>query len=186
MPLTCPLPLFSLGFIPPWFDLKERNRREKKEKKVGQNKEEGDPSHPLSPTTIQLCFFPHRTSVSLTTTFVGKLAQPPTRRTAPLAGRAAHGGARAAQRRRTGIKHQNHLLNCSPSTLNQNERDKLRLNQEEEPVTLVAATSGATRRSGGGDGGGSRPKRRSSFHELHATAEHETTSIRTRRSSGRV
>ena len=59
----------------------------------------------------------------------------------------------------------------------------MRGNQEEELVTLVAATSGGVRRSDGGDGEHSLPNFNRSVLELQAMAEHETTSIRTRRSS---
>ena len=94
---------------------KQKTRREERRRKPC------NPS-PQSRTSIfQLCFLPHRTSVSRTTTSVGKLALPPTRRMAPLAGKATHGGARRPKREGDRENLENLPYNRSPSTLNQNE-----------------------------------------------------------------
>ena len=74
--------------------LQEGNRGEERKQK------NFHPRAKPEPPSFQLYNLPHRTSVSRTVTFVGKLALPPTRRTKPLAGGAAHGGARRPERRR--------------------------------------------------------------------------------------
>ena len=117
------------------------------------NREEMKSKHNPSPLSLfpsfQLYNLPHRTSVSRTVTFVGKLALPPTRRTKPLAEGAAHGSSKGGGR---GIFTQNFSLIVLPPHSTKMS-GKLCWNQGEELNTLVAATGGGVRRSDDGDGG---------------------------------
>ena len=84
-------PSLLLGNLPlsHFMFLQEKKNKIKKGKDLAKP-ERSSPSPPSHPLLFQLSDLPHRASVSLTTTSVGKLARPPTRRTAPLDERATH------------------------------------------------------------------------------------------------